>query len=180
MVKRKAKVVKKAGRPTKFKPEFIEQVVQLCKLGAVDKELATFFHVTVSTLCLWKANPEFSDALKRGKAIADAEVASKLYHRATGYEHAETHVSNYQGQITLTPLTKHYAPDTTACIFWLKNRRPDLWRDRVENTVIPASDEARVQAAVERVMTQANCSEAVARTALAGYLPSVQGLGTIG
>lgn len=177
---RKAKTAKKTGRPTKFKPEFIKQVVKLCKLGAVDKDLADFFQVTVSTLCLWKAIPEFSAALKEGKAIADAEVASKLYHRATGYEHADIHVSNFQGDITLTPLTKHYAPDTTACIFWLKNRRPDLWRDRVENTVIPASDEARVQAAIERVMSQANCSEAIARTALAGYLPSVQELGKIG
>ena len=120
----------KVGRPSKFDPLKCEQAEKLCKLGATDKELADFFHVSESTLNEWKISfREFSESLTRGKEIADSEVASKLYHRATGYEHPEVHVSNYQGEITLTPLVKHYAPDTTACIFWLKNRRKDLWRD---------------------------------------------------
>ena len=40
------------------------------------------------------------------------------------------HISNYQGQVTLTPIIKHYPPDTTAAIFWLKNRKTDQWRDK--------------------------------------------------
>jgi len=71
--------------------------------------------------------------------LADAEVANKLFQRATGYSHDDVHISNYQGQVCITPIIKHYAPDTTACIFWLKNRRPDLWRDRTE--VNPEDDE---------------------------------------
>lgn len=118
------------GRPSKFDKSYLEKVEKLCKLGATDAELADFFDVSEVTLNAWKhAHPEFLKALKRGKAEADAEVASKLYHRAIGYEHADTHVSNYQGEITLTPLVKHYAPDPTAAIFWLKNRQPAKWRD---------------------------------------------------
>jgi hypothetical protein len=52
-----------------------------------------------------------------------------------GYSHPDVHVSNYQGEITVTPLVKHYAPDPVACIFWLKNRRPDLWRDKVDHSL---------------------------------------------
>lgn len=111
------------------------QAEKLCKLGATDKELADFFEISEQTLNNWKAkHPKFMESLKKGKAVADAEVASKLFHRATGYEHDDVHVSNYQGEVTLTPIRKHYAPDTTAAIFWLKNRRPDLWRDRQELT----------------------------------------------
>lgn len=123
------------GRPSKFDPVKCEQAEKLCKLGATDKDIADFFEISESTLYKWKVDfPEFSEALKKGKATADAEVASKLFHRACGYEHPEVHVSNYQGAVTLTPLTKHYPPDATSMIFWLKNRRPDLWRDRVEHT----------------------------------------------
>ena len=123
------------GRPSKFDEKFCAQAEKLCKLGATDKELADFFEVSEQTLNNWKhEHPAFLESLKKGKAIADAEVAAKLFHRAIGYEHADVHVSNYQGTVTITPLTKHYAPDTTAAIFWLKNRRPDLWRDRIEHT----------------------------------------------
>lgn len=102
-------------------------------LGATDGQLAVFFDVAESTIGLWKLKqPKFKDALIRGKTVADANVAHSLYRRGTGYSCAETHVSNYQGEITLTEITKNYPPDTTACIFWLKNRQPDKWRDKVE------------------------------------------------
>ena len=123
------------GRPSKFNPVKCLQAEKLCKLGATDKELADFFEVSEQTLNAWKKEyPDFLESLKKGKAQADAEVASKLFHRATGFEHPDVHISNYQGEITVTSIIKHYAPDTTAAIFWLKNRRPDLWRDRVEHT----------------------------------------------
>lgn len=121
------------GRPSRYQDDYAEWAEKLAKLGATDADLAAAFEVSEVTVNNWKkAHPEFSLALKRGKAFADAEVADKLYRRATGYSHPDTHVSNYQGLITLTPLTKHYPPDTTAAIFWLKNRRPDLWRDKPE------------------------------------------------
>lgn len=123
------------GRPSKFDEAMCEQTRKLCLLGATDKELADFFEVSEATLNTWKEqHPEFLEALKSGKAAADAQVGDRLFQRACGYSHPDVHISNYQGEVTQTPITKHYAPDTTACIFWLKNRRPDLWRDRVEHT----------------------------------------------
>ncbi|UXC20021.1 helix-turn-helix domain-containing protein [Comamonas squillarum] len=125
-------VAKKAGgRPSKYKPEYAGQAKKLCMLGMTDKEMASFFGVAESTFNLWKTvHPEFSESLKGGKNLVDAEVAAKLFHRAMGYEHEDVHVSNYQGVITVTPLVKHYPPDTTAAIFWLKNRQPQRWRDK--------------------------------------------------
>lgn len=124
---------KKVGRPSKFKPEFIEQARKLCMLGMTDKELADFFEVAESTLNLWKKDfPGFSESLKGGKTLADAEVAAKLHHRALGYSHPEDDIRVVNGQIVITPTIKHYPPDTTAGIFWLKNRQRDKWRDKPE------------------------------------------------
>lgn len=122
-----------AGRPTKYKPEYAEQAYKLCLLGATDIEMADFFEVAESTLYLWKKeHPEFSEALKKGKMQADAVIAQKLYHRAKGYEHDEDQIFVYKGDPVIVPTTKHYPPDTTAAIFWLKNRQPDKWRDKQE------------------------------------------------
>jgi len=121
------------ARPTKYKEEFPKQAYKLCLIGATDAQLANFFEVNPDTIYEWKkVHKEFSESLKEGKSVADGEVAKSLYHRAKGYSHKNVHVSNYQGEITLTELTKHYPPDTTACIFWLKNRQPNLWRDKRE------------------------------------------------
>ena len=120
----------KGGRPSSFKPEYVTQAQKLCKLGATDRELADFFGVCEATINNWKADhPEFLESLKRGKDEADGRVEQSLYRRALGYSHDAVHVSNYQGEVTLTPIVEHYPPDTTACIFWLKNRKPDEWRD---------------------------------------------------
>jgi hypothetical protein len=125
----------KPGRPSKYEPQFAEQAAKLCKLGATDRELADFFKIAESTLNLWKLqHAEFSEALKLGKDEADKRVEQSLYHRALGYSHPDVHISNFQGDVTLTPITKVYPPETTACIFWLKNRNPEAWRDRVEHT----------------------------------------------
>ena len=123
----------KGGRPTDHKDEYNEQAYKLCLLGAIDKDLADFFEVSEQTINAWKKKqPKFLESIKKGKAEADSNVAKSLYERATGYKHEDTHVSNYQGDITLTKLTKHYPPDTTAGIFWLKNRKSDAWKDRQE------------------------------------------------
>lgn len=119
------------GRPSKYKEEFDIQAEKLTKLGATDAELADFFQVTISTLSLWKVkHPTFSDALKLGKEVADKRVEEALYNRALGYSHEDTDIRVVDGAIMETPMIKHYPPDTTAAIFWLKNRRPDEWRDK--------------------------------------------------
>lgn len=122
----------KAGRPSAYKSEYAEQVVKLCKLGATDKDLSDFFGVSEQTINAWKtAHPEFLESLKAGKLEADAEVASKLFHRATGYSHEAVKIvaDAKTGAQHVVPFVEHYPPDTTAAIFWLKNRRPDVWRE---------------------------------------------------
>lgn len=122
-----------AGRPSKFKSEFIAQAEKLCKLGATDIELADFFEVDVRTLYRWKGeNEEFCQALKTGKQVADERVERSLFARANGYEHDEVDIRVVDHAIVQTPIRKYYPPDTTACIFWLKNRKPAEWRDKVE------------------------------------------------
>lgn len=118
------------GRPSKYKPEYEEQARKLCRLGATDLEIADFFEVDVRTLYRWKAdNEEFCQALKAGKDVADERVERSLFSRATGYEHDEVDIRVVDKEIVQTPIRKFYPPDTTAAIFWLKNRRPAEWRE---------------------------------------------------
>jgi DNA-binding XRE family transcriptional regulator len=121
------------GRPTKYKTEYAEQAYKLCLLGATDADMAKFFDVEEQTINNWKKDyPDFFESIKKGKIQADSEIASKLYHRAKGYEHDEDYITQFQGQPVIVPTVKHYPPDTTAAIFWLKNRQPDKWRDKQE------------------------------------------------
>ncbi len=130
------------GRPTLYKDEYPEQARKLCLLGATDKELADFFCVSEDTIHEWKkVHPEFSESLKNGKDMADATVADRLYKRATGYEHKAVKISaNPNGDEHVTEYTERYPPDTTACIFWLKNRQRTKWRDKVETDVNVAGE----------------------------------------
>ena len=122
-----------AGRPSKYSPEFDEKAEKLCRSGATDKEIADFFGVRESTLNNWKLkHPSFMESLKRGKDEVDGLVAQSLFRRAMGYSHKSEKVFQYQGAIVRATTTEHYPPDTTACIFWLKNRQPELWRERRE------------------------------------------------
>jgi len=122
------------GRPPKFKPTFAAQAEKLCALGATDDDLADFFEVSVRTIIRWKSeHAEFCQALNAGKVGADDRVERSLYQRAVGYTYDAIHFSAFQGAVTSTPYREHVPPDTTACIFWLKNRRKEQWRDKQEH-----------------------------------------------
>jgi hypothetical protein len=126
-------------RPSKYKPEFVAQASKLCALGATDVEIADFFEVDVRTLYRWKGeHEEFCQALKVSKEVADQRVERSLYARANGYEHDEVDIRVLNGEIVQTPIRKYYAPDTVAAIFWLKNRKPGQWRDKVETALVGA------------------------------------------
>ena len=119
------------GRPTKYKEEYAEQAYNYCLLGAIDEELAAFFDVSETTINNWKLeHPDFLESIKKGKEIADANVAASLYRRANGYSHPDVDIKVIDGQIVQTELTKYYPPDATSAIFWLKNRQPKKWRDK--------------------------------------------------
>jgi transposase-like protein len=130
----------KGGRPTAYKTEYSKQAYHLALLGATNADLARAFDVAPSTIDLWiKNNPEFSGSLKRGKEEADATVAKSLFRRALGYSHKAVKIltvaqgGNMGSAVEEVPYIERYPPDTTAAIFWLKNRRPDLWRDKIDH-----------------------------------------------
>jgi len=119
------------GRPPTYEDTFAKQVEKLCILGATDVDLADFFDVTITTIKRWKVRHEaFGAALKVGKASADDRVEHSLYQRAVGYTFDSEKVQiQRDGTIVRASIREHVPPDTTAQIFWLKNRRTDLWRD---------------------------------------------------
>lgn len=120
------------GRPTKYGSIDIEQVKRLAELGLTDKQMAYALSISEATLNTYKEKPEFLESLKQGKAISDERVERSLFDRATGYSHPEDKMFCHNGIVIVEPTTKHYPPDTTAAIFWLKNRKPKEWRDKQE------------------------------------------------
>jgi len=100
--------------------------------GLTDEQMAEKMGIVPSTLYDWKNKfPKISEALKKGKEIVDIQVENALLKRALGYDYQEERVerSDKDGVKVIQTL-KHVPPDTTAQIFWLKNRRPDKWRDK--------------------------------------------------
>ena len=115
------------ARPTDYREEYNEQVIGLCRLGATDVDLANFFNVAEKTIDNWKNKyPEFLQSIKEGKEVSDLNVAQSLYNKACG-------------------------GDTTAMIFWLKNRRKKEWRDKHE-TELTGAGGGPIMARIERVI----------------------------
>ena len=132
--KKDPKDKKKTGRHSDYnEKEHNRMAFKLSLLGLTDKEMADVFGVSEVTLNAWKKrHPPFLKSLKAGKDMADAKVAQSLYKRALGYSHKDTDIKMYEGKVIKTEIIKQYPPDTTAGIFWLKNRQPDKWREKSE------------------------------------------------
>lgn len=96
--------------------------------GLTDEQIAEKMEISIATLYNWKnSHLEILEALKKGKEVIDIEVENALLKRALGYKYDEITIEN---GIETKRITKEVCPDTTAQIFWLKNRRPDKWRDK--------------------------------------------------
>jgi transposase-like protein len=123
-----------AGRPTKYKPEFDKIAKKMCELGATDNDVAEALGVHTATLYRWRnEHPTFRESLKVGKDAPDDRVEMALYRKAVGYTHEAVKIFQFQGQELIVPYTEVVQPDTTAAIFWLKNRRPEQWRANPES-----------------------------------------------
>lgn len=108
--------------------------------GLIDKDIAKKLGISEDTFYEYKKKyPEFSESLKKGKEVIDYEVENALLKRALGYEYTETTKEEKWNKLTETyemvvtkEVTKQVPPDTTAQIFWLKNRKPKQWREKQE------------------------------------------------
>lgn len=128
-----AAVKKFNGRPTEYIPSYHNTLAfRLALLNLKDTQICDIFGISEQTLNAWKKeHPNFLVSLNKGKERADSEIAKSLYHRALGRTvKEETIERGANGEIkSIKQTTKELPPDVTACIFWLKNRHPNIWRD---------------------------------------------------
>ena len=127
----------------------------LAKRGCTDEEIAEAFGVGVRTLYAWKGvHQEFQQALKESKSKTDEGIVESLYARACGLTKRTTRkvrevIDANGNKVKLTEVTEEtLPPDTTAMIFWLKNRQPEQWRDK---PIQDETDTAVLKAAKELV-----------------------------
>lgn len=117
-------------------PEGLLKIEGWAKDGLTDEQIAGNMGITAKTLYEWKKRyGEICEALKKGKEIVDRQVENALLKRALGYTYSEktTEQSDTGTKVRITK--KEVAPDTTAQIFWLKNRKPEVWRDKKDVTM---------------------------------------------
>ena len=119
------------GRPTKYKPEYVQFAKQLAKLGATDAGLADAFQVRISTIRLWMNNyPEFSEAIKVEKAAANQRVERSLYERANGY--------NYEAVKVFMPAgSKYLISDHPMTIEQWAAERATVVNEVIDDSVTP-------------------------------------------
>jgi len=127
-----------------YKPEFVDQARQMCRLGATDEELAEHFEVCVRTIYRWRNTHEaFAEAVVVGKEHADARVERALYSRAVGCSVERTKVFKHAGDPKPVYATyrHHLPPDPMAALAWLRVRQPRKWQIREEETRNPNAAE---------------------------------------
>lgn len=171
----KAAEAKKPGRPTDFDPSMcatVEKLTRIC--GATDHDIAEFLGVSDRTLNRWKLeHPEFCQSLKDGKTAADNRVKNALYHKAVGYSYDAVKIMQHNGAPVIVPYVEHVPPSDVACIFWLKNRDKENWRDKVEHEHGVADIAAVMESARGRLAEFRKQQQAAAKERLAAQKPEV-------
>lgn len=147
------------GATTLYRQEYALIALRFMMLGATIEDLAELIGVSRATIYNWQEdNKELATAISGGRNYADANVASRLYQRAMGYTHEAEEIKVADGVIHRVPVTKHYPPDPQSAMFWLKNRQPELWKDKVEvieRPTIAIVDKEAMNNMYERVLAEA-------------------------
>lgn len=117
-----------------LEPEGLLKLEGWARDGLTDEQIAENIGIRRETLYDWcKRHPNISNALKKGKEVVDRQVENALLKRALGYEYTEVtkeYIPEVGKMIVTKEVSKQVVPDTTAQIFWLKNRKPEDWRDK--------------------------------------------------
>ena len=133
-------------------PEGLAKIEGWARSGLIDEQIAHNIGINTATLYRWKdQHSEICEAIKKGKQVADQEVENALFKRACGYKCVEIRRAPRQnvetGETVLEVISeteKEVPPDVTAAIFWLKNRKPEEWRDgknlELSGKVVPSGD----------------------------------------
>ena len=113
-------------------PEGLLKLEGWARDGLTDEQIAYNMGICRDTLIQWKKKySDISDTLKKGKEVVDRQVENALLKRALGYKYTEVTKERIDGSLVVTKeVEKEVVPDTTAQIFWLKNRKPNEWRDK--------------------------------------------------
>lgn len=120
-----------AKYPDWLTPEGLTRLTGWAGDGLSNEQIAANIGINPDTLYEWKSKySEIAEALKKGKEVADYEVENALFRRATGYDYTEERVEIEGRKRKVVQTVKHVVPDTAAAFIWLKNRRPDKWRDK--------------------------------------------------
>lgn len=134
-------------RRPKYNESLKDRIVLLAEKGLTNKEICQSIDIQQGTLYRWlNEKKELSDALKRAKEKPDLEVEGALYRRAIGYEYTEVHgvpdPKDNSKTIVSRVIRKQMPGDVTAQIFWLKNRKKEVWRDtyRMQNEGVPTDE----------------------------------------
>lgn len=139
--KAEPKQKRRVGRTPKYEqwlePDNLIKLEGWARNGLTDEQIANNIGINRTTLYAWKAKyTDFSNALKRGKEVIDIMVENALLKSAMGYSYDEVTQIGMEdketGEKILVPVkvvTKHVQPNSTSLIFWLKNRKPEAWRD---------------------------------------------------
>lgn len=136
-----------AGRPLEYMGSIHDRLVEDMRLaGCTKAQIAVAMRVSdESVVDDWMLKyPSLYEAWHRGGDLADAAVARKMFQRACGYEHPAVKIMAVGGEVVEVPYVERFAPDTSAAIFWLTNRRAGTWKQRNSTELTGADGEALV------------------------------------
>jgi len=153
----------KRGAPSKYDPKNTPRLAGwLARDGKTDDEIAEALGIRRSTLAEWKKKyPELSDALRKNKDVVDRQVEDSLLKRAIGYDYEKTEIEAQMvggKEVKKKKVTQmHVSPDPISCFFWLKNRKPDVWRADMK-----AMDFEKAKGEINQMFDQMKAEAAVA------------------
>lgn len=143
--------------PAPYRPEYAEQVHDLCLLGDMDEQaIADALEVSRETLRAWQATvPAFAEAVRKGGKLADGGAAKGLHKRATGYDHPAVKIFLPSGsrEPVHAKYDRHLPPHPGSAITWLEVRHPQVWGKTGETKAPNTNDVEKLKAWLKTLRT---------------------------